>query len=77
VDRTTFTETVIAFINRKPFQPFTVVTVSGGRYEVDHPHALAVRDGLALFAGPGRVPVFFDNEGVSKVIGDLANQSAS
>jgi hypothetical protein len=76
MDRETFTETILAFMNRKPFRPFTVVTVSGNRYEVDYPNALAVREGLAIFAGPGRVPVFFDNEGVSEVIGDLSGRGA-
>jgi hypothetical protein len=74
MDRETFTETIRAFRNRTPFKPFTVVTVSGSRYEVDFPDALAVRDGQAIFVGPGRVPVFFDNEGVSEVIGDLSGR---
>jgi hypothetical protein len=74
MERETFTETIRAFRNRTPFRPFTVVTVSGNRYEVDYPDALAVREGLAIFVGPGRVPVFFDNEGVSEVIGDLAGR---
>jgi len=76
MDRETFTEAIRALRNRTPFKPFTVVTVSGNRYEVDFPDALAVRDGLAIFVGPGRVPVFFDNEGVSEVIGDLAGHGA-
>jgi hypothetical protein len=38
---------------------------------VDHPDALAVRDGVALFVGPGGVPAVFDHEGVAQVIGDL------
>jgi hypothetical protein len=74
MDRETFTETIRAFRNRTPFKPFTVVTVSGSRYEVDFPEALAVRDGLAILVGPGRVPVFFDNDGVSEVIGDLSGR---
>jgi hypothetical protein len=76
MDRETFTETMRALRNQAPFKPFTVVTVSGNRYEVDFPDALAVREGLAIFVGPGRVPVFFDNEGVSEVIGDLAGRRA-
>lgn len=76
MDRETFTETIRAFRNRTPFKPFTVVTVSGSRYEVDFPEALALREGLGIFVGPGRVPVFFDNEGVSEVIGDLAGRGA-
>ena len=31
--------------------------------------ALVVRDGVALFAGPGGVPAVFDHEGVAQVIG--------
>ena len=58
MDRDTFTETIRAFKHRTPFRPFTVVTVSGNRHEVDHPDALAVNDGIGLFAGPGGVPSF-------------------
>ncbi len=76
MDRETFTEAIRAFKHRTPFQPFTVATVGGNRYEVDHPDALAVREGSAVFVGPGRVPVFFDNEGVSEVIGDLSGRTA-
>ena len=76
MDRDTFTETIRAFKNRTPFRPFTVVTVSGNRQEVDHADALAVNDGVALFAGPGGVPVIFDYEGVSEVIGDLSSRGA-
>jgi hypothetical protein len=45
--------------------------------KVDHPDALAVRDGVALFAGPGGVPAVFDHERVAQVIGDLVRPPAS
>ncbi len=64
-----------AFRNRKPFQPFTVAMVNGDRLEIDHPEALAVRDGVALFASPGGAPVIFDHDGVSQIIGDLSGRS--
>jgi len=51
--------------------------VNGDRFGVDHPEALAVRDGMALFAAPGNVPVIFDHEGVSQVIGDLAGHPSA
>ncbi len=70
MDRDTFTEKIRAFKHRTPFLPFTVVTVNGNRHEVDNPDALAVNDGLAMFAGPGGVPVIFDDDGVSEVIGE-------
>jgi len=41
----------------------------------DDEDALAVRDGVALFVGPGGVPVILDHEGVSQVIGDLAERA--
>ena len=74
MDRATFAGTIRAFKQRAPFRPFTVVTVSGGRYEIDHPEAILERDGMAVYAAPGGIPVIFDYEGVSEVIGDLSGR---
>jgi hypothetical protein len=71
MDRDTFDSTIRTFKHRTPFRPFTVSLVNGERLEVDHPDALAVRDGVGLFVGPGGVPAVFDHEGVAQVIGDL------
>ena len=76
MNRDAFTETIRAFKHRTPYRPFTVVSVSGNRHEVDHADALAVNDGVAVFLGPGGVPVIFDHEGVSEVIGDLSGRGA-
>lgn len=75
MDGDTFDGTIRAFKHRRPFRPFTVAMVSGNRLEVDHPDALAVRDGVALFAGPDGVPLIFDHEGVSQIVGDLADRA--
>jgi len=72
MDRDTFDNTIRTFKHRTPFCPFTVAMVNGDRLEVDHPDALALRDGVGLFVGPGGVPVVFEHEGVSQVISDLA-----
>ena len=77
MERETFTETIRAFRNRTPFRPFTVALVNGDRYEVDRPEILAIGDGLALLVAPGNVPVFFDHQGVSQVIGDLSGHGAA
>lgn len=69
-----FDQTLNAFKNRKPFQPFTVVMVDGDRFEIDFPNALVVRDGMAVYISAGGAPILFDYEGVSQVIGDLAGQ---
>jgi hypothetical protein len=74
MDRETFDATIRTFKHRVPFRPFTVSLVNGDRLEVDHPDALAVRDGVGMFIGPGGIPSIFDHEGVAQVIGDLANR---
>ena len=76
MEREVFAGAIRTYKGRTPFRPFTVVTVSGGRYEVDHPEAILEREGVALFAAPGGVPVIFDHQGVSEVVGDLAGQPA-
>lgn len=50
---------------RSPFHPFTVEQIGGNRFEIDHPGALVVRDGVAVFISPGAVPVLFDHESVT------------
>lgn len=74
MDRDTFDSTMRTFKQRVPFRPFTVSLVKGERLEIDHPDAVVIRDGVALFAGPGGIPAVFDHEGVAQVIGDLAGQ---
>lgn len=59
-----------ALRQRRPFRPFTVELVSGDRFEVDFPDALGSRDGVAIFIGPGGVPVLFDHQSVSQFIGE-------
>ena len=71
-----FDHTLLAFRERSPFRPFTVVLHSGRQFEVDHPGALVQRDGVAVFVGPGGIPVVFDHEGVEHFAGDLADRPA-
>lgn len=65
-----FENSLKAFRQRKPFHPFTVELVSSDRFEVDFPDALVIRDGVGVFIGPRGVPVLFDHEGVSQLIGE-------
>jgi hypothetical protein len=72
-----FDRTLRSFQHRTPFKAFTVELVSGQRFQVDHPEALVFREGIALFVAKGAVPVIFDHEGVSQVLGEpLQQQSA-
>ncbi len=75
MERDTFDNTIRTLKHRTPFRPFTVSLVSGERVEVDHADALVVRDGVAIFVGPGGVPAVFDYEGVAQIIGDLVRPS--
>ena len=70
-----FDHTLTALRQRVPFRPFTVALVNGDRFEVDHPNALVVRDGVPVFIGPGGIPIVFDREGVSQFGGDLMGQT--
>lgn len=65
-----------ALRGRTPFQPFTVEFVGGNRSEIDDSQALIVRDGVAVFLLPGGVPVWFDHESVTQIVGDIADASA-
>jgi hypothetical protein len=62
--------------DHKPFRMFTVELASGRRFEVDHPNALVVRDGVAVFILPGGHPIWFDHESVGQIVGASASESA-
>ncbi|MFW6124869.1 MAG: hypothetical protein ACOC46_01865 [Pirellulales bacterium] len=55
---------------RRPFHPFAVELVSGDRVQVDHPEAVVLRSGVAVFVSAGGTPAF-DHEGVSQIIAGL------
>jgi hypothetical protein len=57
----------------QPFRVFTVELHGGRRFEVDHPGALVVRDGVAVFLAPGGVPILFDRDSVNQIIAAPAN----
>jgi hypothetical protein len=54
-------------IRREPFRVFTVELHGGRRFEVDHPNALVVRDGVAGFLAPRGVPIWFDHDSVNQI----------
>jgi hypothetical protein len=71
-----FDQLFLALQERSPFRPFTVELVGGHRFEVDHPRAMIVRDGMGVYLRPGGVPVWFDHESVTHVVEDIADASA-
>lgn len=66
-----FDITVQALTERRPFRPFTIVLINGDRYQIDYPLAITVRDGFAMHLAPGKIPVWFDHDGVNQIIGDF------
>lgn len=72
-----FDKTLRAFQRRAPFKPFTVELVSGHRFQVDHPEALVLRDGVAVYVAKGGVPTLFDRESVSQVTAESHRQNGA
>jgi len=72
-----FQTTIRAFQHRTPFQSYIVELVSGDRVTVDHPEALVIRGGVAVFVSASGAPTIFDNEGVSQVIASSGESAAA
>jgi hypothetical protein len=68
-----FNEVLETLIELKPFRMFTVELHGGKRFEVDHPRAIVVRDGVAVFLAPGGTPIWFDHDSVTQIIGAPAS----
>ena len=63
--RTTFERILEQLHRRAPFRPFGVELLNGDRVEVDHPEALIVRAGTAIFVAADGTPTWFDHESVN------------
>lgn len=68
-----FQKVLVAMIRRRPFRPFTVELNTGVRIEIDHPEATVIREGVAIFIGPGFTPVDFDHGSVTQIIDSPAH----
>jgi hypothetical protein len=62
-----FEKSLRAFQKRAPFHPFAVGLTSGFRFQVDHPEALVLRAGVAVFVSADGTPTLFDHESVAQV----------
>lgn len=72
-----FQTTIKAFQRRVPFNAYFVELVSGDRVRVDHPEALVIRGGVAVFVDAQGAPVIFDHEGVSQIIATPTDTAAA
>ena len=72
-----FQTTIRACQRRAPFKAYTVALVNGDRVQVDHPEALVIRGGVAVFVTVTGAPTIFDHEGVSQIIADPTESAAA
>ena len=64
------------FLSRSPFRPFLVELTTSERFEIDHPRATVLRDGTAVFLGPGTKIHWFDSESVVQIIDATADAAS-
>ncbi len=72
-----FQTAIRGFQRRTPFKSYVVELVSGDRVQVDHPEALVLRGGVAVFVSAQGAPAIFDHEGVSQIFSDSAESTAA
>ena len=70
MERQNFEDSLRAFQRRRPFQPFTVELMIGEIIEVDHPEALVIRGGIALFISSRNIPSIIDHDSVTRIVGE-------
>jgi hypothetical protein len=69
-------ERVLSQLHRRaPFRPFVVELLNGDRVEVDHPEALIVRGGVAVFVAADGTPTLFDHESVNSFVANGSKKS--
>jgi hypothetical protein len=71
-----FDKTLQAYQKRRPFRSFMVRFVSGEQIDIDHPEALVIRGGVAVYISAAGVPTLFDHESVSEVVGETERRTA-
>ena len=73
--RTTFERIVQQLHRRAPFRPFVVELLNGDRVEVDHPEALIVRAGTAIFVAADGTPTWFDHASMNSFTTNISKKS--
>lgn len=70
-----FEQALEELLSVTPFRVFTVELHGGRRFEIDHPRAVALKNGLAVFIAPGNVPIIFDHDSVNQITVAPANSA--
>lgn len=68
-----FAATLDELMMRQPFRVFAIELHGGRRVEIDHRKAVVRRDGAAVFVAPGGIPIWFDHDSVTQIIGAPAH----
>ena len=68
-----FKKSLLAFVRRRPFKPFEVELISGDRFTVEHPEALAQGGAVAVYINPDGDIKLFDSSSVSQ-LADIAGR---
>jgi hypothetical protein len=69
-----FDETIEKLCEVRPFHPFTIEFNNGSRFEVDHTRYIANSNGEAFMYLPGRKPMWFGCDSVTRIVRDLASE---
>jgi len=67
VEKDNFEKLLRALSHRKPFRAYTVEFVNGEHIVIDHPEALIVRAGVAVYLAADGTPAWFDHRVVGAV----------
>ena len=63
-----FDKVLRAMYRRRPFRAFIVELVTGEKIEVDHPEAMVLRSGVAVFLDSTGTPSYFDHLSVNRFL---------
>lgn len=75
MDSESFEVTLKTMSKRMPFQPFAVELTSGSRISIEHPEAMIIIDGTAVYMSPKKELSIFDSDGVTRIVSDLKPSS--
>ena len=75
MERDHFDRSLRAFQRRVPFKTFAVSLINGDRLSIEHPEALIVRAGVAVYISVDGVPTLFDHESVSQLSAEPVSQA--
>lgn len=70
-----FEKSLRGFVRRRPFESFEVHFVDGNSLTVDHPEALVLRGGVAVYISAIGEPTLFDHRSVSRLTNALGQAS--